>query len=86
MLASARVEKQKEFGKSTKRVAYQGKATLLALGKAFPSNVVSQENLVEDYLREIKCDDLSIKDKLQHLCNFPLLSLTTFFFLSTCER
>ncbi|CAE6144832.1 unnamed protein product [Arabidopsis arenosa] len=68
MLASERVEKQKEFGKSTKRVAYQGKATLLALGKAFPSNVVSQENLVEEYLREIKCDDLSIKDKLQHLC------------------
>uniref|UniRef100_A0A1J3GML2 Chalcone synthase-like protein 1 n=1 Tax=Noccaea caerulescens TaxID=107243 RepID=A0A1J3GML2_NOCCA len=61
-------EKQKEIGQSTRRVANQGKATVLALGKAFPSNLVSQDNLVEEYLREIKCDDLSIKDKLQHLC------------------
>ncbi|XP_010456329.1 PREDICTED: type III polyketide synthase C-like [Camelina sativa] len=68
MLASARLEKRMEIGKSTRRAATQGKATVLALGKAFPSNVVSQENLVEEYLREIKCDDLSIKDKLQHLC------------------
>ncbi|XP_019088494.1 PREDICTED: type III polyketide synthase C isoform X2 [Camelina sativa] len=68
MLASVRLEKRMEIGKSTRRAATQGKATVLALGKAFPSNVVSQENLVEEYLREIKCDDLSIKDKLQHLC------------------
>ncbi|RID70459.1 hypothetical protein BRARA_C02477 [Brassica rapa] len=60
--------KQKEIAQSTRRVANQGKATVLALGKAFPSNVVSQENLVEEYLREIKCDDPSIKEKLQHLC------------------
>lgn len=78
MLASTRVEKQKDIGTSSRRVANQGKATVLALGKAFPSNVVSQENLVEEYLREIKCDDLSIKDKLQHLCNF-IISL---YFLS----
>ncbi|VVB06765.1 unnamed protein product [Arabis nemorensis] len=64
MLASARVEEQKQ----TRRVANPGKATLLALGKAFPANVVSQDNLVEEYLREIKCDDPSVKDKLQHLC------------------
>ncbi|XP_006396202.2 type III polyketide synthase C isoform X1 [Eutrema salsugineum] len=67
-LATGRAEKQKEIAPSTRRVANQGKATVLALGKAFPSNVVSQENLVEEYLREIKCDDLSIKHKLQHLC------------------
>lgn len=69
MLATGRVAKQKEIAQSTRRVANQGKATVLALGKAFPSNVVSQENLVEEYLREIKCDDPSIKEKLQHLCN-----------------
>ncbi|CAH8362466.1 unnamed protein product [Eruca vesicaria subsp. sativa] len=68
MLATGRVAKQKEISQSTRRVANQGKATMLALGKAFPSNVVSQENLVEEYLREIKCDDPSIKEKLQHLC------------------
>ncbi|CAF2124606.1 unnamed protein product [Brassica napus] len=68
MLATGRVAKQKEIAQSTRRVANQGKATVLALGKAFPSNVVSQENLVEEYLREIKCDDPSIKEKLQHLC------------------
>nr|BAG32254.1 chalcone synthase [Raphanus sativus] len=68
MLATGRVAKQKEISQSTRRVANKGKATVLALGKAFPSNVVSQENLVEEYLREIKCDDPSIKEKLQHLC------------------
>ncbi|KAG2331003.1 hypothetical protein Bca52824_002183 [Brassica carinata] len=68
MLATGRVAKQKEIAQSTRRVANQGKATVLALGKAFPSNVVSQENLVEEYLREIKCDDPSIKVKLEHLC------------------
>ncbi|XP_010540242.1 PREDICTED: type III polyketide synthase A [Tarenaya hassleriana] len=53
---------------SGRRVANPGKATVMALGKAFPSQVVPQENLVEGYLRDTKCDDSFIKEKLQHLC------------------
>lgn len=54
--------------KVTRRVANPGKATVLALGKAFPSQVVPQENLVEGFLRDTKCDDPFIKEKLEHLC------------------
>lgn len=53
---------------STRRVANPGKATVLALGKAFPSQVVPQEHLVEGFLRDTKCDDPFIKEKLEHLC------------------
>ncbi|KAF8110650.1 hypothetical protein N665_0081s0079 [Sinapis alba] len=58
------VEKQR----NTRRVANPGKATVLALGKAFPSQVVPQEHLVEGFLRDTKCDDAFIKEKLEHLC------------------
>ncbi|CAA7026130.1 unnamed protein product [Microthlaspi erraticum] len=60
------VEKQGSI--VARRVANPGKATVLALGKAFPSQVVPQENLVEGFLRDTKCDDPSIKQKLEHLC------------------
>ncbi|CAH2039389.1 unnamed protein product [Thlaspi arvense] len=60
------VEKQSSI--ATRRVATPGKATVLALGKAFPSQVVPQENLVEGFLRDTKCDDTFIKEKLEHLC------------------
>ncbi|CAF1868403.1 type III polyketide synthase A [Brassica napus] len=53
---------------TTRRVANPGKATVLALGKAFPSQVVPQEHLVEGFLRDTKCDDPFIKEKLEHLC------------------
>ncbi|XP_031128995.1 type III polyketide synthase A-like [Ipomoea triloba] len=46
----------------------RGKATILALGKAFPSQLVPQDCLVEGYIRDTKCDDLAIKEKLERLC------------------
>lgn len=67
---------------TTRRVANPGKATVLALGKAFPSQVVPQEHLVEGFLRDTKCDDPFIKEKLEHLCK-PLTLLIFFFFLNT---
>ncbi|KAL2234059.1 UNVERIFIED_CONTAM: Type III polyketide synthase A [Sesamum indicum] len=50
------------------RVATPGKATILAIGKAFPNQLVPQDFLVEGYIRDTKCDDLAIKEKLERLC------------------
>lgn len=49
-------------------VATPGKATVLAIGKAFPSQLVPQNCLVESYIRNTNCDDLAIKEKLERLC------------------
>lgn len=45
-----------------------GKATILALGKAFPHQVIPQEFLVQGYFRDTNCDDLAMKEKLERLC------------------
>lgn len=45
-----------------------GKATVLAIAKAFPKQVIPQECLVEGYIRDTKCEDVSIKEKLERLC------------------
>ncbi|GFP80927.1 stilbene synthase 3 [Phtheirospermum japonicum] len=50
------------------RIPTPGKATILAIGKAFPSQLVPQDCLVEGYIRDTKCDDLAIKEKLARLC------------------
>ncbi|KAE8038624.1 hypothetical protein FH972_011116 [Carpinus fangiana] len=52
----------------TRRLPSPGKATILALGKAFPSQLIPQECLVEGYIRDTKCVDSSIKEKLERLC------------------
>jgi hypothetical protein len=52
----------------SRRASTLGKATLLAIGKAFPSQLIPQECLVEGYIRDTKCDDASIKEKLERLC------------------
>ncbi|KAK4477157.1 hypothetical protein RD792_016370 [Penstemon davidsonii] len=48
--------------------ADSGKATILALGKAFPHQLVMQEFLVDGYFRNTNCDDLDLKEKLTRLC------------------
>lgn len=55
-------------GGSTK-VASPGKATILALGKAFPHQLVMQDYLVDGYFRDTNCDDPVLKQKLTRLCN-----------------
>lgn len=57
----------------TRRIPTPGKATVLALGKAFPSQLVPQDCLVEGYIRDTKCVDSSIKEKLERLCKQILL-------------
>lgn len=52
-----------------------GKATILALGKAFPHQLVMQEFLVNGYFKNTNCDDIDLKQKLSRLCKIP------FFFL-----
>jgi len=60
-------------GQRTERAAgRRGKATVLALGKAFPDQVLRQEHLVEGYLRDTNCDDPIVKEKLERLCNQTL--------------
>ena len=62
-----------EAGLSKK--ANPGKATILALGKAFPHQLVMQEFLVDGYFKNTNCDDPELKEKLARLCNTPKLSL-----------
>ncbi|XP_051144645.1 type III polyketide synthase B [Andrographis paniculata] len=45
-----------------------GKATILALGKAFPHQLVMQDFLVDGYFRNTNCDDPDLKQKLARLC------------------
>ncbi|KAI4372694.1 hypothetical protein MLD38_010893 [Melastoma candidum] len=52
----------------TRRTSTPGKATILAIGKAFPRQVLPQECLVEGFIRDTKCEDNSIKEKLERLC------------------
>lgn len=49
-----------------------GKATILALGKAFPPQLVLQDYLVDGYFKDTSCDDIDLKQKLTRLCNFNL--------------
>ncbi|KAL0348466.1 UNVERIFIED_CONTAM: Type III polyketide synthase B [Sesamum angustifolium] len=53
------------------RSANPGKAAILALGKAFPHQLVMQEFLVDGYFRDTNCDDPELKQKLARLCADP---------------
>ncbi|PSS29491.1 Type III polyketide synthase [Actinidia chinensis var. chinensis] len=48
--------------------ANPGKATILALGKAFPHQLVMQEFLADGYFKNTNCDDPDLKQKLTRLC------------------
>lgn len=66
---------------ASKGKASPGRATILALGKAFPPQLVLQDYLVDGYFKDTSCDDLDLKHKLTRLCNFKLsvlLSLSLF--------
>lgn len=45
-----------------------GKANILALGKAFPHQLVMQDLLVDGYFKDTNCDDPELKRKLTRLC------------------
>ncbi|GJN07700.1 hypothetical protein PR202_ga25553 [Eleusine coracana subsp. coracana] len=45
-----------------------GKATILALGHAFPQQLVMQDYVVDGFMRNTKCDDPELKEKLTRLC------------------
>ncbi|XP_030523386.2 type III polyketide synthase B [Rhodamnia argentea] len=55
-------------GTFARKKAGPGKATILALGKAFPNQLVMQEFLVDGYFRNTNCDDPDLKRKLTRLC------------------
>ncbi|KAK6282814.1 hypothetical protein POUND7_016639 [Theobroma cacao] len=57
-------EAQEGFAKR----ANPGKATILALGKAFPHQLVMQDFLVDGYFKNTNCDDPELKQKLSRLC------------------
>ncbi|KAL2460872.1 Type III polyketide synthase A [Abeliophyllum distichum] len=58
----------KQHPSPTRRAPTPGKATILAIGKALPRQLVPQDRLVEGYFRDTRCDDLAIKEKLERLC------------------
>lgn len=70
-------------GSFARKKAGPGKATILALGKAFPNQLVMQEFLVDGYFRNTNCDDPDLKQKLTRLCDIlnPLPSLISFTLL-----
>jgi hypothetical protein len=45
-----------------------GKATILALGHAFPQQLVMQDYFVDGFMRNTHCDDPVIREKLNRLC------------------
>ncbi|GJU02838.1 type III polyketide synthase B [Tanacetum coccineum] len=49
------------------------KANILALGKAFPHQLVMQDLLVDGYFRDTNCDDPEIKQKLTRLCKTTIV-------------
>ncbi|GMH17214.1 hypothetical protein Nepgr_019055 [Nepenthes gracilis] len=55
-------------GAPTRRSPTPGKAAVLAIGKAFPKQLIPQDCLVEGFIRDTKCQDLEIKEKLERLC------------------
>lgn len=65
----------KYFFQPSTRLPTPGKATILAMGKAFPAQLVPQDCLVEGYIRDTNCQDLAIKEKLERLCKQKLLPL-----------
>ena len=73
-MGSGKVEQE---GSSEKKTS-PGKAAILALGKAFPHQLVMQEFLVDGYFRNTNCDDPDLKEKLTRLCNLSHPSLLQF--------
>ncbi|GAB2225233.1 hypothetical protein Droror1_Dr00006024 [Drosera rotundifolia] len=55
-------------GERMTKKANPGKATILALGKAFPHQLIMQEFLVDGYFKNINCDNIELKEKLTRLC------------------
>ncbi|KAF3777300.1 Type III polyketide synthase B, partial [Nymphaea thermarum] len=55
-------------GENTLPECTPGKAAILALGKAFPHQLVIQDYLVDGYFKNTYCDDLYRKQKLARLC------------------
>nr|XP_043630916.1 type III polyketide synthase A-like [Erigeron canadensis] len=53
---------------TTRRLPTPGKATVLAIGKAFPSQLIPQDCLVEGFFRDTNCVDVAMKEKLERLC------------------
>lgn len=58
-----------------------GKATILALGHAFPQQLVMQDYVVDGFMKNTNCDDPELKEKLTRLCNKDLLSSSFRFVL-----
>ena len=46
-----------------------GKAMILALGHAFPQQLVMQDYVVDGFMKNTNCDDPELKEKLTRLCN-----------------
>lgn len=60
--------------KQCQKNAGPGKAVILAIGKAFPHQLVMQEFLVDGYFKNTNCDDPDLKQKLTRLCKLSFFN------------
>ncbi|KAB2626875.1 chalcone synthase [Pyrus ussuriensis x Pyrus communis] len=58
----------KQYHAPTRYAPTPGKATVLALGKSFPSQLIPQDCLAEGHIRDTKCEDVTVMEKLERLC------------------
>lgn len=65
----------------TMKAAGVEKANILALGKAFPHQLVMQDLLVDGYFRDTNCDDPELKRKLTRLCKLWSFHLFLYIFV-----
>lgn len=61
-----------------------GKATILALGHAFPQQLVMQDYVVDGFMKNTNCDDPELKEKLTRLCNDDYQCTSSSPFCSIC--
>ncbi|OAY79725.1 Type III polyketide synthase B [Ananas comosus] len=68
MDSSSSYKYTKSLGEPIHGKPTHGKAKILALGKAFPQQLVMQDFLVDGYFKSTNCNDSELKQRLTRLC------------------
>nr|CAD1818955.1 unnamed protein product [Ananas comosus var. bracteatus] len=66
--SSSSYKNTKSLGEPIHGKPTHGKAKILALGKAFPQQLVMQDFLVDGYFKSTNCNDPELKQRLTRLC------------------
>uniref|UniRef100_A0A0D9WXX5 Chalcone synthase n=1 Tax=Leersia perrieri TaxID=77586 RepID=A0A0D9WXX5_9ORYZ len=68
MVSNSCATASKQASSTSSMAPNPGKATILALGHAFPQQLVMQDYVVDGFMRNTNCDDPELKEKLTRLC------------------